>query len=83
MLVNVHEAKTNLSKLLQAVERGEEVVIGRNGEPVARLVKVESARARRRSGRLEGQIRIAPDIDEVDGEIERLFAESVLFPDGG
>lgn len=41
--VNVHEAKTHLSALLGEVERGEEVVIARNGTPVARLVRVEAA----------------------------------------
>ena len=40
--VNVHEAKTNLSRLLAQVEAGEDVVIARNGKPVARLVRVLS-----------------------------------------
>lgn len=44
--VNVHQAKTSLSALLSAVERGEEVVIARNGKPVARLVAVQPAPAR-------------------------------------
>lgn len=43
MQVNVHEAKTNLSKLLEAVEDGEHVVIARHGKPVAELVKVRPA----------------------------------------
>ncbi len=45
--VNVHEAKTTLSALLAAVEAGEEVVIARNGTPVAKLVKIEARRPRR------------------------------------
>lgn len=82
MLVNVHEAKTNLSKLLAQVEAGEEVVIGRNGVPVARLVKVEPPRRRRTvPTSWRGQIWIAPDIDELDAEIEREFEESELWPD--
>ncbi len=44
MQVNVHEAKTNLSKLLEAVERGETVVICRNGKPVAKLVAAGTGR---------------------------------------
>ena len=44
MQVNVHEAKTNLSKLLEAVEKGETVVICRNGRPVAKLVSAGSGR---------------------------------------
>jgi prevent-host-death family protein len=82
VLVNVHDAKTNLSKLLAQVEAGEEVVIGRNGVPVARLVKIADAtRRRRRSGALKGRIWISPDIDELDAEIERSFNESVIFPE--
>ena len=53
---NVHEAKTHLSRLLEAASRGEEVVIARNGEPVARLVPYSAARrvpgAARGRGRL-------------------------------
>lgn len=56
-VVNVHQAKTQLSRLLVQVERGEEVVIARNGEPVARLVSFRS-QARRKFGALRGQIRI-------------------------
>ncbi len=40
-IVNVHEAKTNLSKLLEAVENGQEIIIARNGKPAARLAKFE------------------------------------------
>lgn len=47
--VNVHRAKTNLSQLLQRVEAGEEVVISRDGVPVARLVRVEGTRQGRRA----------------------------------
>ena len=46
--VNVHEAKTHLSALLSEVERGEDVVIARNGTPVARLVRAEPVPKRRR-----------------------------------
>ena len=81
MLVNVHDAKTNLSKLLQRVEAGEEVVIGRNGVPVAKLVKADAPRRRRQGGGLKGRIWIAPDIDDLDAKIERSFNESVLFPE--
>lgn len=59
--VNVYYAKTHLSKLLERVERGEEVTISRNGKPVARLVALKPAR--REPGRLKGRIRIAADFD--------------------
>lgn len=59
---NIHEAKTHLSRILEQVEGGDEVVIARNGEPVARLVPV--AKEPRRWGRLEGQLSIGDDFDE-------------------
>jgi prevent-host-death family protein len=60
--VNVHEAKTHLSKLLERVEAGEEVIIARAGEPVARLIPF--ARPGRRTLGLDaGQGSIAPDFD--------------------
>jgi len=60
--VNVHEAKTHLSKLLQKVEAGEEVVIARAGKPVARLVPLTAPKPRVLGGD-EGKVRIAPDFD--------------------
>ncbi len=61
--VNVHEAKTHLSKLLAEVGRGEEIVIARAGKPVARLVPLEPRRAPRQPGSAKGQIWIADDFD--------------------
>lgn len=61
MTVNVHEAKTQLSKLLERVGRGEEVVICRAGEPVARLVPARVAG--RVLGGDKGRVRIAKDFD--------------------
>ena len=55
--VNVHEAKTNLSRLLADVEAGREVVIARNGKPVARLVKYQQL-GRRQFGVLAGRITV-------------------------
>ena len=57
--VNVHEAKTNLSRLLAQVEGGEEVVIARNGKPVAQLVACQR-RSKRQPGTLKGKIAV-PD----------------------
>lgn len=71
--VNVHEAKTHLSRLLERVEDGEEIVISRNGEPVAKLVPYRPRRAPRRFGLYRGQIEIAPGFDEADDEIRRMF----------
>ena len=62
--VNIHEAKTHLSRLLQRVLDGEEIVIARAGRPVARLVPYAAAGAPRQPGRYAGQIRVAADFDE-------------------
>ena len=59
-VVNVHEAKTQLSRLLAQVEAGEEVVIARRGEPVARLVACKP-RKKRRPDRLKGKVVIPDD----------------------
>ena len=58
LTVNVHEAKTHLSRLLVRVEGGEEIVIARSGKPVARLVGYRSSRPVRRFGALEGRLTV-------------------------
>ena len=61
--VNIFEAKTNLSKLIELVEQGQEVVIARAGKPVARLTRLEPAKRRIQYGALKGKIWIADDFD--------------------
>lgn len=63
-IVNVHEAKTHLSRLIEEALAGEEIIIARGNEPVVRLVLVESARPQRTLGWAKGQVRIADDFDE-------------------
>jgi prevent-host-death family protein len=58
---NIHDAKTNLSKLLEAVERGEEVVVARAGKPVARLVAIPKKKEPREGGFWKGQAWMASD----------------------
>ena len=71
--VNVHEAKTHLSQLLGRVEQGEQVVIARNGKPVAELVAYTPKRNRAAFfGSLRGQIEMSR-FDEADEEIAREF----------
>lgn len=60
----MHEAKTHLSRLVERVENGEEIVIGRAGRPVAKLVPYDAPRAPRKLGGLEGQIVIHDDFDD-------------------
>lgn len=71
--VNVHEAKTELSRLLEAVESGERVVIARAGKPVAVLVPWKAAVRRRRFGQFEGQADIHDDFDELPDDIAAAF----------
>ncbi len=73
--VNVHEAKTHLSRLLARVARGEEVVIAKAGKPVARLIPADRpARMADLLGLDEGRIGVAPDFDApLPGEILASF----------
>lgn len=63
MEVNIHEAKTHLSQLLQRVAAGEEITIARAGTPIARLVPVQKKKGGRPLGFLKGEICIADDFD--------------------
>jgi prevent-host-death family protein len=74
-LVNIHEAKTHFSRLVERVEAGEELVIARAGRPVARLVPYRPRREPREPGLLQGKIHVADDWDspEVNDEIAELF----------
>ncbi len=63
MTVNVHDAKTQLSRLLLRIDQGEEVIIARAGKPVARLVPYAALPARRVAGSARGQVWIAPDFN--------------------
>lgn len=67
-IVNMHQAKTSLSRLVEKALAGEEVVIARNGEPLVRLVPVVKKQEPRVPGRMKGQIQIAPDFDEMSEE---------------
>jgi prevent-host-death family protein len=60
-LLNVHEAKTHLSRLLDRVAAGEEIVLGKHGRPVAKLVPLRPVA--RKPGRLKGRIRVSADFD--------------------
>ena len=73
MQVNIHEAKTQLSRLLERVDAGEEVVIARAGKPVARLVPFRDQAPPRRLGLFAGQVQIAADFDELPEDQRRAF----------
>jgi prevent-host-death family protein len=76
---NVHEAKTHLSRILADVERGEEVLIARNGQPIARVspVKPGERKVRRVLGLGRGTVWFSPDYDQADAEIERDFMDAI------
>ena len=73
--VNVLEAKTNLSRLIDAVESGREreIVIARNGKPAARLVPLDATPHGKRLGVAEGLFEVPEDIDRDNAHIEQLF----------
>ena len=73
--VNTHEAKTNLSKLIAAARKGEEIVICQAGKPVARLTAFASERKIPQFGVWEGRVKFAPgwDSPEADAEIIEMF----------
>ena len=73
MSVNVHEAKTHLSRLLERAERGEEIVIARAGKPIAKLVPYREERGPRVAGGWEGRVRIAEDFDQLSPELVAAF----------
>lgn len=72
--VNIHEAKTHLSRLLEQVRLGEEVIIAKAGKPVARLVAYSEKPKRRVPGSARGQIWIAEDFDApLPPELQKFF----------
>lgn len=75
--VNIHKAKTELSRLIEAVESGEvaEIIIARNGKPAARLAPLkERGAVKRRIGFMKGELKIPDDFDTMgQKEIEELF----------
>jgi antitoxin (DNA-binding transcriptional repressor) of toxin-antitoxin stability system len=76
---NVHEAKTNLSKLLNAAAEGDEVIITRRGGKVTqfKLSPVKQNKKPKLFGALKGKIIFAPDYELADKEIENMFEESL------
>lgn len=83
MQVNIHYAKTHLSKLIEQAENGEEVVLARNGKPAVRLTPVPARKKRSLLGAGIGKIWISDDFNspETNKEIEDLFYNSPLFPE--
>jgi prevent-host-death family protein len=81
---NIHYAKTHLSKLLEQVQGGEEIIIAKAGKPIARLCPVEDAlnktKPKRVPGSLKGKLEVPEDFDEQMPGFEEAFYSSDLFP---
>jgi prevent-host-death family protein len=72
--VNIHEAKTHLSKLLARVEAGEEIVVARDGRPIAKIVRLSERPRRRKPGFLKGRIHMSDDFDDpLPDDIQKAF----------
>lgn len=74
-IYNIHEAKTNLSKLIEKTSKGEEIVIAKAGEPVVQLVVYKKKLKPRKPGLWKGKVWVADNFDDEDEEINRLFYE--------
>jgi prevent-host-death family protein len=73
-IVNIHETKTHLSKLIRRVKGGEQFVIAVSGKPVAVVSPYQGDLSPRKAGSMRGKIWIADDFDAPDPETERLFS---------
>ena len=71
--VNMHQAKSSLSRLVERALAGEDVIIARNGQPLVRLVPVPKERKPRVPGKGKGKMWVGPDFEFTDAEIEELF----------
>lgn len=81
-IINVAEAKAQLSALINAALAGEEVIIAKAGEPAVRLTPVRQPSAQPRvGGQMRGKIWMAPDFDEFTKEDEELWYNGPIFPE--
>jgi prevent-host-death family protein len=82
MEVNIHHAKTNLSRLILQAEAGEEVIIARAGKPAVRLVPVKAAKPRKfKAGALKGRLFVPDNFLDRDPELEAWFNDGPAFPE--
>lgn len=72
--VNIHDAKTHFSRLVDMAAAGETVIIAKSGTPVAKLTRLDQVETRRRIGFLEGEASVPADFDEIAAdEIAEMF----------
>ena len=72
-IMNIHQAKTNLSKLIEQVNAGEDVIIAKAGKPVAKLISYKKELKDRTPGLWKNKIWISENFDDEDEEINKLF----------
>lgn len=75
-VVNTHEAKSRLSELIRAAEQGTEVIVARNGQPVARIVAWTGSKPTRSPGAWHGLVTHGDDVVVADSDVADLFEES-------
>jgi prevent-host-death family protein len=68
-VANIHEAKTNLSRLIDRAEAGEEIVIARAGKPVVRMIAYREATPKRTPGAWKGKVKMSRDFDKLPDSI--------------
>ena len=71
--VNIHEAKTQLSKLVDRASKGESFIIAKAGKPMVKVVPIEAQKKPQRLGFMKGEINVPDDINAGDAEIAKLF----------
>lgn len=75
-VINIHEAKTHLSRIVEEVAAGKEVIIAKAGKPMARLVPLKHGSGKKNLGLLKGKIEIPPDFNKhLPPSVMRLFEE--------
>lgn len=72
-IANIHEAKSQLSKLIEHALEGEEVIIAKAGQPMVRLVPIRPQESPRQGGQWKGKVRIADDFDALPDDIADAF----------
>ncbi|HPQ41365.1 MAG TPA: type II toxin-antitoxin system prevent-host-death family antitoxin [bacterium] len=72
-ITNIYEAKTHFSKLIEAVLNGREIIIGKAGKPVAKLVPYQPPSKNRQGGQWKGKVRMADDFDTLPDDIAAAF----------
>lgn len=79
-IVNIHDAKSNLSRLIEKTSKGEEIIIAKAGKPVAKLSAYKEKPKPRKMGLWKGKISIPDNFNDEDEEINKLFYEGQIEP---